>query len=370
LKHIHSLQQFRITAFFILTFTFSFSVAQQRKTCDWLLIYYLPYDNDLSPLADTIIRQCLSHTFSGSVCMTIQTDLAGDGGMKRFSIDKNIDSVHVAEENSGSAEGFSSYLHWVVQRYRAKHIAIVLLNHGGDLNEYGLDTYPEKSWIKVSEVAHVIREFNDKMNIAKIDLLYQQVCTRGTIENIYEFNDVAKFTLASQDLVPAPNYYYAKVFKTMDRNSPSDGKQLAELIVSSERDDMYYSYTLIDNSQWQKWEKALRDYIHTIKKNDIYFSTDQMKIITYRNTLYFDLNSFVSSTKYSGSDSDAHAFRHATDILISKHWVNPAFDRMKDYCGISICSPFSHQPDKSLSIFRLQAYADWMKFVVMSRSAR
>src|SRR5436190_19840381 len=139
----------RITVLLLILATSFTSFAQQTRTYDWLLVYYMPYDNDLSPLARTIINQVLKEKSNGRVCIALQTDLAGPGGTMRYIINESIDSTNIADENSADATSFQDFLHWAYGKYKAKHYAVVLLNHGGRLNEYGVDKYPSKKWMRI-----------------------------------------------------------------------------------------------------------------------------------------------------------------------------------------------------------------------------
>ncbi len=328
---------------------------------DWLFVYYMPYDNNLTSLSNHIIDQFRDSKIEGKICVTLQVDLAGKGGMTRYVFNAKTDSIHVDDERSAVSKTFEEYLVWVANNYTAKHYAIVLLNHGGDLNEYGLDEFPVMEWLRIDSVAKSIRKFNQVAGISEIDLLFEQVCTRGTIENLYEFKDVAKYTLASQDLVPAPGYYYPRTFSAVEKLSIESGDRLADLIVKSERADMYYSFTLIDNSKWNKWLEHLNKYSKEISRSNYKIATDKLKLLSYAGQAYFDLNSLIEATTFHENipQRGSTLMTYTTDVLIRKLYKNSETVRASNYSGISIYAPFTSSVSP-LSIYSQKPYKRYL----------
>jgi hypothetical protein len=354
----HAILSMKIILVFILLFSITFHGNAQQRNLDWLLIYYLPYDNNLSPLADAIIDQFTAAKTNGKVCIVLQSDLAGPGGMTRYVVDGKVDSAQLTDDNSGTYAGFRNYLTWVSDNFKAKHYAIVLLNHGGLVNEYGVDEYPAEQWIGIDSLAVAIRDFNSKEGISKVDLLFEQVCARGTIENLYEFKDVAHFSLASQGLVPAPGYYFTSAFDNLDDGKIKNGVQLADLIVACERRDMYYSYTLIDNSQWKKWMTVFDAYVASFEEKETMVISDSLKVFTYWGGLYYDIESILEGTRGKNSEL-AFALKNFTkDQLIRRHYMNLHVDTMHGYSGLSVFSAFKPL-DSPLALFQVGSYKRW-----------
>jgi Clostripain family len=328
------------------------------KTYDWLLVYYMPYDNNLSPFAKNIIQHFFKSTISDNVCATLQVDLSGQGGMTRYSFYSKVDSLHLNDEGSASTRALDEYLLWVSKKFKAKHYAIILLNHGGGLNEYGLDENGSSNeWMHIDGLANSIEKFTKLVKIPKIDLLFEQVCARGTIENLYEFRKIAKYTLASQDLVPAPGYYYSKMFSGLGTGKINSGDKLAEVIVNSERDDMYYSYTLIDNSKWDDWLQLLERYSVRLAHSNSKIRQEALKIVFYEGDSYFDFISLINATSLTNDilplASEIKTFTN--DVLIIRLYLNNKYERMSDYSGLSVCSPF-RSTSCPLTIYSLNGY--------------
>jgi hypothetical protein len=316
----------------------------------------MPYDNNLSFLSKDIINQFLECQRSDKICITIQVDKEGAGGMKRYIINSKIDSIKLESDQSGSAKAFNEYLSWVAKNYKAKHYAVVLLNHGGGLNQYGLDEFPVNQWIQIDSLRHCINNFNKIKGIEKIDLLFEQVCARGSLENFYEFKDLAYYTLASQDLVPAPGYYYANVFNEMNDLNINSGHQLADLIVKNERKDMFYSFTLIENSKWKKWFDLLDKYTKSLNTSDFKIDTEELRQISYGGELYFDFISLVRAIKTKHIHFNNEVLKEFTKSgLIRKLYRSDGYDADGNYNGISLCSPFTPK-NSTMSIYSDDTY--------------
>jgi hypothetical protein len=338
------------------------------KPYDWVLIYYMPYDNDLSVVAKQITGQFLSSRVGDHARITLQVDLPGAGGVTRYVIGPQKDSIHLDEERSASAKTFSSYLLWVAKNFKATHYGIVLLSHGGGINEYGVDLFPQREWMPIDSVALAIRDFNREAGIDKLDLFFEQVCMRGSVENLFEFRDVAKYTMASQDLVPAPNYYYPKVFSKLGvGGSAISARDLADLIVASDRDDMYYSYVLIDNTKWEGWLTKLADFSHEQSKKNLKvdFHPESMRPLPYGGEMYFDFASFIGVMASPDDPSRALLQYTATD-LIHKFYPNPKSERARGYSGLSLLSPFKPR-ECPLALFSDKRYKEFMQLCRQGR---
>jgi hypothetical protein len=345
-------------------FIFSlFSITEtlaQKKVYDWQVIYYMPYDNDLSRFKEPILAQFKDLNLKGNVCVTFQVDQANDKGLTRHIINTKWDSLQINEEHSASANVFKEYLLWCGREFKARHYAIVLLSHGGLINEYGVDQFPEQKWLGIDSLALSIKAFNQSIGISKIDLLFEQVCTRGTIENFYEFRDVARFTMASQSLVPLPNLYYANTMKLLDAGGVQSGKQLADAIVKNERADMYYSYTLINNSHWKKWLSKWNAYTQAIRKEKLELKRDSLLSISYSTDFYFDLDRLLKAIHINGQTPDTakNLIPFTSHYLVENLYLNPKNDKMNGYSGISILSPFSNKSGE-LSLQKSAPYLDF-----------
>lgn len=99
--------------------------------------------------------------------------------------------------------------------------------------------------MRVDELARAVNNFN-QLTDGRVELLFFQNCNKASLEVIYEARDCARYTLASQLNLGAPNYYYHGFLKRLNDRSVG-GREAAIAITEYERADMYHSLTLFDN---------------------------------------------------------------------------------------------------------------------------
>ena len=89
----------------------SFSCNQKKIHTEWAFIYWMPYDNNLSPYADTINYMINSAIKSDKIVAVVQADLKDSLGMKRHIFNNTIvKSFSIQNENSASGKSFNEYL--------------------------------------------------------------------------------------------------------------------------------------------------------------------------------------------------------------------------------------------------------------------
>lgn len=327
-----------------LTITFIFlllpSVLFGRVKTDWLFIYYMPYDNDLSLQGSKIIKMIKEGIKSDKVQAVVQADFAGEGGSYRFSISaEKIDTIKIEEEASAQYTTYQDYLNWVQQYFDFEKSVIIFLDHGGKLDELCLDEYPQQAFLKIDELAKVLEDFNQKRG-KKIDLLFMQVCTKGVLEVVYELKDIAHYSLASQTLLKAPNYYYTPLFETLSKENKDTGLEIAQLIAEYETLDMYDSYTCINHSKFDRFSDLFKDFLHHYQKKT-WQLTQQPITAYYAGEEYYDVSSFLRNltfAKKKASESKRYLQNWIKEELIGFHKINPKtnISNIKQYCGLSI----------------------------------
>lgn len=326
---------------FILLFLASyFSFSQEKIKTDWLFIYYMPYDNNLSDLGDTIIAMIKDSITSDKVVAVVQADFSDSLGMKRFIITKDtIIITSLVTEYSANTQTYKDYLAWVTENFELKKSVVIFLNHGGKLDELCLDQYPQKKYLRVDSVKTVLQEFNQRQN-EKIDLLFLQVCSKGSIEPLYELREVAKYTLASQTRLGAPNYYYHGLFKELSRDTNVEGLDIAKIMIDNETSDMYNSYTCVDNSKFEEFGLRMK-YLHsTVEHKDTIYLKSRPQYEFYGGEQYWDLISFLEILEFDTEENRKYTenlIYFVKKELITIHKINAnRSKRMIRYNGLSL----------------------------------
>lgn len=223
---------------------------QLKSHHKWVVLYWMPYDNDLSNFGEPIIEMLGRGSNNPETAVVVQSDYYGDAQMRRrLLVNRNIVEMSLTEKDSSDADVFSEYLDWANQSFEADHWIIIVVGHGGKINEVSPDDhgsfYGQRTWMGVDEFTREVRSFNRAIG-EKVELLFFQNCHKSMVEVVYEARDCARYTLASQLLLGAPNYYY-EGFLTKLSEPLASGYEAAMAIMDSERSDMYHTLTLVDN---------------------------------------------------------------------------------------------------------------------------
>jgi len=277
----------------------------------------MPYDNNLSSWADSIYHMIQSGLESKDIIVTIQKDVSGDTGMTRSIItNKGITNYQITDEKSWSGKSYDNYLSWVSDQLNSDNYVIIFLDHGGKLDEIGLDEFPVKRFLRIDSARLAIENFN-RLNGNKTELAFFQVCTKGSIEPIYEFKDIVNFTMFSQTILGAPNYYYTPLFRLLSgmEISKLKGVDIARIITDNFREDMYYSLVCTDNSFFDSFEKELTSFLSQSENLSEYQISNNLPL-SYYGQSYWDLVAFIKSFK--GIDYDP--LLKTIEELIVKNW--------------------------------------------------
>ena len=102
---------------------------------------------------------------------------------------------------------------------------------------------------------------DERHEIAEIALVFLQNCCKGTPEANYAFRDATPFTLSSQTVLVAPNYYYGGALKCLQDNPGTDGAGLGEAIIDHEQAHMFSGHCLVQTRRRERpqrcWMKQL-----------------------------------------------------------------------------------------------------------------
>lgn len=227
---------------------------RRKARYKWIVLYWMPYDNDLTRFGEPILEMLKNGTQNPDIAVIVQSDYYQERKMRRRLLtNESIKEINVTGNDSSNISGLSEYLNWANQNFQAEHWIVSIVGHGGKINEISPDDSADKlktrKWMGVDQFTNAVSNFNRATN-GKVELLFFQNCNKATLEVVYQARHCARYTLASQLELGAPNYYYHDFLKTLQKTS-FDGRTAAIAIANSERDNMYHSLTLIDNKAIQ-----------------------------------------------------------------------------------------------------------------------
>jgi hypothetical protein len=274
----------------------------KKPIYDWIILYWMPYDNNLSRFGSPILEMLTKGVNSDNIIVGLQGKFSGSKNISRNLITSGtVETQTLEATNSSSEEVFAEYLNWAKSEFDAKKWAIVCLGHGGRLDEISPDEHPisgvssATKWMNIQKLSNIIASFNKEVD-NRIELFFFQNCNKGTIEANYTFRNTAKYTLSSQLELGAPNYYYEPLLKFLGSNPDINGGQLASKIMEYEAKDMYQSYTAVNNRAVAQLPAQLNPLIELIVSSnlkDINFSG--LKTYNYMGDRFVDLVDFFQT---------------------------------------------------------------------------
>lgn len=299
--------------FFNLSQTQKKLIAQmgEKQHYDWVFLYWMPYDNNLSPFGKPILNMIGEGVRNNNLLVAVQMDLWNATQLSRIVMtESQTTTQEISTNQSASVQVFADYLDWAKESFEAKNWAIIFLGHGGHLDEVSPDVHlgedgTETQWMNIQEIKNEIARFNQHIG-KPIEFFFFQNCNKGTLEVHHTFREVANYTLASQVLLGAPNYYYKSLFQFLGHSPNLNGIQLARKIQEFEREDMYSSYTVTDNSRFLNLATVLNRLIDAILFAN--WQAVDVSIIpsySYMDEQYVDLGQFFQVlTEQSGAEVD------------------------------------------------------------------
>ncbi|WP_204106516.1 MULTISPECIES: clostripain-related cysteine peptidase [Spirulina sp. CCY15215] len=275
---------------------------KDKNHYDWVFLYWMPYDNNLSRFGQPIIDMISRGVQTNNLLVGVESDFLDSDNLSRRIIkngDVKVEDINATD--SSDADIFAEYLDWAYSQFSAKKWGIVIVGHGGKLDEISPDDNPDSNsnqtqWMNIKDVKKVIEDFNRKIH-DRIELFFFQNCNKGTLEVHHTLCDVAKYTLSSPVILGAPNYYYESLFQLIGQNPDVDGEYVARKIAEFERSDMYSTYIVTRNENLLKVIESMNRLIdsilesennlrlQTLNSNNIYFGSRYVDIIDFFNEL-------------------------------------------------------------------------------------
>jgi hypothetical protein len=209
-----------------------------------VLVYYLPYDNDLDRHADGVLDALERGLPAGDeVAVVALLDRAGDGGLERHTITRAGREVErLGGDRSSDPRMLVELLEHARRALPARRYAVVLAGHGGAEGRWAYDaTDPVERWMSLADAAAAVRAFRARPEVV-VDLLFMQQCGRAAMPTLSAFAGTADVVMASQTVVGAPNRYYGGMLAHLAVEPDADGETLARLIMNHETPDMYADY--------------------------------------------------------------------------------------------------------------------------------
>lgn len=355
------------------------------KVYEWIFVYYMSYDNDLSSYGEVILSGLRKGLSNSKVAVVVQADFIDSGGMKRIGLYQANGKTHRKEtilrsEDSADEAELRKYLEWVRHKWKAENYCIVFLNHGGKLNQMCKDIKPFRNhsknrqfdsgkWLDASEAAKIIANFNQQVD-SKVRLLFLQQCGRATIQNLYNFADAGEYIMASPLVVGAPNTYYTKTIASVAQDPNITGEVLAGTIM--QEDEHYTLYTLISNKELKGLPEKLTPVLKSFGRASALNRPESgPAIFEHEGEKCYDLKSYFyalnsANENIAGKELDSFFDWCEKFLIVSKAVREPELTIESSYSGLSIyvsSSPETETYYSFLPLYQQTELEDTMKLI-------
>ena len=181
------------------------------------------------------------------------------------------DWIEDNEVDMASEETLENFLRWAKNRYSYDHIILQFSNHGGgpraagERNKRRSMCWDESSggdsFLKTKDVSTALRN-TGFIYENKIDLIMEDVCLGGSLEEAYQLHGFANYYIGSPNNVPGSGYDYISFVSSLKPDATIE--QIGSNLVKTYRAD--YEWTETD------WAKFLKDNPDFVNYTDFYKS--------------------------------------------------------------------------------------------------
>lgn len=139
----------------------------------------------------------------------------------------SVDWIVNGEVDMSNPTTLANFLNWCTQNYSAEKVILQFSNHGGGPRsavttdqEYSRrsmcwdETNGGSSFIKTSDVSKALKSAGYGTN-NKIDLIMEDVCLGGSLEEAYELKDYSNYYIGSPNNVPGAGFNYINFVKSL-----------------------------------------------------------------------------------------------------------------------------------------------------------
>ncbi len=228
---------------------FSAANAQQPAVKEWTFLVYMNADNNLYQYGFLNIAQMEKLGSTDKVNLIVQMD-HGDRSTPttRYYITRNPNSVPgkinsqvletMGETNMGDPKTLSEFLTWGVQKFPAKHYAVIIWNHGSGWEGVSYDDNPQahltlpnvRKALEVGQSA-IGSQRRGSRQAARFDIINFDACLMSALEIAYELKDVGQYLVGSQFNEPGEGENYTTFLSPLIAQPQKSAKELAEIMV-------------------------------------------------------------------------------------------------------------------------------------------
>lgn len=339
----------------------------------WTILLYL-CGTDLESdgaAAYTDLCEAVSAKYSDDVRLVIQTggtyewyaDFSNTSMQRFVNIDGDIELVdEVRDGNMGDPDTLSEFVSWGVENYPAKHMGLVLWNHGGgSISGVCFDEKNNNDSLSLREIDRALNSVYDQMT-DKFEFIGFDACLMSTLETANILVPYARYMFASEETEPGGGWNYCDIMNYLAENPDADGAELGKMQCES-----YYRHC-IDNGDSVGTTFAITDLS---KLDDLLVSFNRTAQEMYESGRLNDIARAVYSADNFGGNNRSEGYTNMVDLAGLLKAVEPyapsASEALEDLSeaviynitgtqhsgagGLSLYYPLAVQGSQELSIF-------------------
>ena len=237
------------------------------------------------------------------------------------------DWIKNGEVDMSKEETLEKYLKWALANYDADKIILQFSNHGGGPRSasFGKNSYGRRSmcWdststdgslgacLKTADVSKALKNAGFGTE-NKLELIMEDVCLGGSLEEAYEFKDYANYYIGSPNNIPGMGFDYVKFVESLRvKNTTLD---IGTALVEQYKND----YKMSDSD----WEEILEGYGITAENASSLSYKDQAVISLWTPTC-----STLSLIDLSMVGAVKTAVNELATVILSKNGDDPYLKR-------------------------------------------
>lgn len=153
--------------------------------------------------------------------------------------------------NMGKTETLADFLRFCQEHYPAAHTMVLFWNHGGgSVSGAAFDESYRYDSLTLDEFYDAFGQvYNLSVDNPPLDVIGFDTCLMATIDTAYNFCDVARYLVASEESEPGCGWYYTDWLQALSDNPGMDGARLGKAICDAfqkgcEKEDVADEITL------------------------------------------------------------------------------------------------------------------------------
>lgn len=254
----------------------------------WLVLVYMAADNNLSSFATLDLNEMAAVKYTPQVKLVALTDFSNGADLISESDDTTGELTSKQlnyEVDSGNYETLEDFIRTYYSRYPAKHVALILWDHGDGWRSTRIAGIDESSsdYLFMFQLRKALS--NLKNDGITFDIIGFDECFMGMEEVLYDIKDFASYFVASENTEPGDGWNYKAVLSYLVSNPYADPESFGRAIVDAYR-GTYSSYVSTDTLT-----------LTLFSRNDV------EEIAGYLNDLYYYLDNSTFSDFKLARDS-------------------------------------------------------------------